>query len=131
MRLELRKCLDDMAVNDVEMYVDVMLLMLWIVLSLRCVVLEDRFIHHAYMIMVLKFIWKKIMRHVLELDLFEDIENKFYFTIKFVLLQPDAGRLFVKWMPGSKTHKKHKISWFLKKKKLFMVDMDENIESQN
>ena len=30
---------------------------------------------------------------------------------------PDARRFFVKWSPGSKTHKKHNISWFLKKKK--------------
>ena len=40
---------------------------------------------------------------------------------------PDAGRLFVKWSPGSKTHKKLKISWFLKKKKFFFFGrMDEN-----
>ena len=32
---------------------------------------------------------------------------------------PDTGRLLVKWSPGSKTHKKHKISWFLKKNFVF------------
>ena len=45
-----------------------------------------------------------------------------YLKLKFSMLKfcpPDAGRLYVKWSPGSKTHKKHKISWFLKKKIFF------------
>ena len=35
------------------------------------------------------------MQHVLELDLFEDIENKFYFTIKFVLLHMEECYIMV------------------------------------
>ena len=60
-----------------------------------------------------------------------------YLELKFSTLKfcpPDAGRQTT-FPPGSKTHKKHKISWFLKKKKNFFWErereMDENKESQN
>ena len=43
-----------------------------------------------------------------------------YLKLKFFYIKVlSAGRLFVKWSPGSKTHKKLKISWFLKKKFFF------------
>ena len=43
-----------------------------------------------------------------------------YLKLKFFHVQVlSAGRLFVKWSPVSKTHKKHKIYWFLKKKFFF------------
>ena len=41
-----------------------------------------------------------------------------YLELKFSRLKfcpQDAGRLFLKWSPGSKTHKKHNISWFLER----------------